>query len=472
MNQQAKSITLQQKITTLGPWNYLIEFEPGVFSMPRLHWQGIWHNIVVQDYITRTLSGLLTQICGQDFSELSIIDIGCNEGWFSLVLSRLGFKKVLGIDGNTHNIKKAQLVKDHFQLDNVEFLCADVHEFHTYETFDHAVMLGVVNHLHNPSLALRNINDFIKGSLILDYNVFCEDSHDTSRGYDTSASSPNSVVGKMLVQFENLGGLQSISCGNLVFQFSRRAMMMLLLHAGFTEAFECFPGIMPPNYRNSKRALLCARKAEPHANAQAQFYTNRIYDAAQEDFHATVPRLLEEGFCGYNIISFGLLYFAVPQGRYERFDEVCMVCDEHCAVGFSESELRHIVASFAGQKGIGAVAPLCPLTDRLRAKIHICRDLVVCSDTAKARVILSDLHSALKASLEALGEMQDTALNLLLAEVCFELGRVCEREQLQDEARSWWEACAVYDPNRHDARIRIDMLKASGRNVGAHSVFL
>jgi len=43
---------------------------------------------------------------------------------------------------------------------------------------------------------------------------------------------------------------------------------------------------------------------------------------------------------------------------------------------------------------------------------------------------------------------------------------------LQDEARSWWEACAVYDPNRHDARIRIDMLKASGRNVGAHSVFL
>lgn len=88
-----------------------------------------------------------------------VIDMACNEGWFSHQLLEWGASHVLGVDIRPRVIRRAELLRAHFDIpqDRLELRCADVFDLNVSElgTFDVVLCLGLVYHLENPVGAMR-----------------------------------------------------------------------------------------------------------------------------------------------------------------------------------------------------------------------------------------------------------------------------------------------------------------------------
>lgn len=88
-----------------------------------------------------------------------VIDLACNEGWFSHQLLEWGASYVLGVDIRPRVIRRAELLRAHFDIpqDRLELRCADVFDLNVSElgTFDVVLCLGLVYHLENPVGAMR-----------------------------------------------------------------------------------------------------------------------------------------------------------------------------------------------------------------------------------------------------------------------------------------------------------------------------
>lgn len=260
MNKKWDRDALEKKLRELDYWHFLIEFEPGIFNIPQERWEGVRHNIIVQNYMTRTLFPILGMLDKNAKADTTIIDIGCNEGWLSLLLHRAGYKRIVGIDPNEGNIKRALFLKEYFDMKDVDFYCVDINDFKTEERFDFAIMLGVINHTHSPIGILQKIYDITNDYLIMDFDSLCNDYTESSPEpkFDTGLSD---VFGNMKCYFERANQMTSYENNNLVFQYSKKAMQMMMNFVGFHDVFQILPRIStPPHYKNEKRVFLAGRK--------------------------------------------------------------------------------------------------------------------------------------------------------------------------------------------------------------------
>lgn len=78
----------------------------------------------------------------------SVLDIGCNCGFLSLMVSKY-VNKVTGIDYNKSLIKISNEVKDHLNIGNCIFKKMDFERFKTDETYDVILCLSLYKHLTN-----------------------------------------------------------------------------------------------------------------------------------------------------------------------------------------------------------------------------------------------------------------------------------------------------------------------------------
>src|SRR5438445_1729262 len=94
----------------------------------------------------------------QDLRGKSVLDIGCNEGFFAFEAERRGAAYVLAIDSDVAARKKFYVVK-HLLKSNVEFLLLSVSDLHerTIGRFDVTLFLSVFHHLKDPFLALDRV---------------------------------------------------------------------------------------------------------------------------------------------------------------------------------------------------------------------------------------------------------------------------------------------------------------------------
>jgi Methyltransferase domain len=104
-----------------------------------------------------------------NLANLRIADLGCLEGGFAMELSR-GGAKVLGLEARAKNLEKAALLKEHFELPDMELLCADVKDFTAarFGTFDVVLALGILYHLDRPVQWLQQIGKATEKVLIVD----------------------------------------------------------------------------------------------------------------------------------------------------------------------------------------------------------------------------------------------------------------------------------------------------------------
>ncbi len=113
---------------------------------------------------------------GGRLPEIRAIDVGCHEGFYSVALVREGVKSVLGVDVRPENLARARFVGETLGLANVEWREGNCERLRVEETgeFELCLFLGLLYHLENPMLCLRNIARITREVCVIETQVVDE----------------------------------------------------------------------------------------------------------------------------------------------------------------------------------------------------------------------------------------------------------------------------------------------------------
>lgn len=102
-----------------------------------------------------------------DLGGRSVLDIGCNAGFYSLEMKRRNAGRVLGIDTDMHYLRQAEFAARQAQAD-IEFRQMSVYDVASLEEkFDLVIFMGVLYHLRHPLLALDLLYEHAVGDQML-----------------------------------------------------------------------------------------------------------------------------------------------------------------------------------------------------------------------------------------------------------------------------------------------------------------
>ena len=147
---------LQARIDALGPWFHNIDLG-GVSTAPN-HFLG--------DYPRQKFRHFADAIPA-DLTGKTVLDIGCNGGFYSVEMKRRGADRVLGIDFDDTYLDQARFVAEVAGLD-IEFQKLSVYDVGSLgEKFDVVLFMGVLYHLRHPLLALDLIREHVTKDLMV-----------------------------------------------------------------------------------------------------------------------------------------------------------------------------------------------------------------------------------------------------------------------------------------------------------------
>ena len=96
----------------------------------------------------------------KDLSGMTVLDIGCNAGFYSIEMKRRGASRVLGIDHDEQYLEQARFATEVLDLD-ISFAQMSVYEVPQLgERFDLVLFMGVFYHLRHPLLALDLVRQY------------------------------------------------------------------------------------------------------------------------------------------------------------------------------------------------------------------------------------------------------------------------------------------------------------------------
>jgi tRNA (mo5U34)-methyltransferase len=148
---------IRQKLSTLGQWFHNIDLN-GVQTAPD-HFLGDFPAIKWEQ---------LARCLPADLTGKSVLDIGCNGGFYSIELKKRGASRVTAIDLDTRYLNQARFAAEVHQLD-IDFRCMSVYDVGSIgEKFDIVLFMGVLYHLRYPLLAL----DLLAKHVVKDILVF------------------------------------------------------------------------------------------------------------------------------------------------------------------------------------------------------------------------------------------------------------------------------------------------------------
>ena len=148
--------SLRSRIEDLGPWFHNMELN-GVWTAPD-HFLGNYPAVKWQ----RFCNAIPTDLTGR-----SVLDIGCNAGFYSIQMKQRGAARVLGIDYDDRYLAQARLAADVQGL-SVEFRKLSVYDVAALgERFDIVLFMGVLYHLRHPLLALDLIHEHVARDLLI-----------------------------------------------------------------------------------------------------------------------------------------------------------------------------------------------------------------------------------------------------------------------------------------------------------------
>lgn len=147
---------LERRIEELGPWFHNLHID-GVPTAPD-HFLG--------DYPAFKWDGFKNAL-PLDLEGRSVLDIGCNAGFYSLEMKRRGAGRVLGIDADPRYLRQARFAAEQAGAD-IEFRQLSVYEVPRLdEKFDLVIFMGVLYHLRHPLLALDLIHEHVAADMLL-----------------------------------------------------------------------------------------------------------------------------------------------------------------------------------------------------------------------------------------------------------------------------------------------------------------
>ena len=102
-----------------------------------------------------------------DLSGKTVLDIGCNAGFYSIEMKRRGAARVVGVDSDERYLAQARFAAEVLGLD-IEFRTLSVYDVAQLgEKFDVVIFMGVLYHLRHPLLALDLIREHVTRDLLV-----------------------------------------------------------------------------------------------------------------------------------------------------------------------------------------------------------------------------------------------------------------------------------------------------------------
>src|SRR5690349_1074014 len=147
---------IEERIEALAPWFHNINLG-GVWTAPD-HFLG--------DYPGAKFRRFAPHL-PRDLSGKSVLDIGCNAGFYSIEMKRRGADRVLGIDSDERYLAQARFAAQVLQAD-IEFQRLSVYDVAQLgERFDVVLFMGVLYHLRHPLLALDLLHEHAARDLLV-----------------------------------------------------------------------------------------------------------------------------------------------------------------------------------------------------------------------------------------------------------------------------------------------------------------
>jgi tRNA (mo5U34)-methyltransferase len=140
----------------LGPWFHNIDLggvqtapEHFLGDYPRVKWKGF------ADAIPADLTGK------------TVLDIGCNGGFYAIEMKRRGASRVVAVDSDADYLAQARFAAGVLGMD-IEFGELSVYDVGALgERFDIVLFMGVLYHLRHPLLALDLIREHVCGDMMV-----------------------------------------------------------------------------------------------------------------------------------------------------------------------------------------------------------------------------------------------------------------------------------------------------------------
>ena len=177
----AQRESLGAQIAELGPWFHNLRLR-GIETAPE-HFLGDYPQIKYAHF---------RDVIPADLTGKTVLDIGCNAGFYSLELKRRGAARVLGIDTDEHYLRQARFAARVEGID-VEFRQLPVWDVGSLgERFDLVIFMGVLYHLRHPLLALDLIHEHVAKDLLLFQSMQrgSRDVAEVAEDYDFNAPAP------------------------------------------------------------------------------------------------------------------------------------------------------------------------------------------------------------------------------------------------------------------------------------------
>lgn len=199
--QRPPSDELLRQLASPPEWMYPWELAPGVIAPVHADHLTAIHETRLAMMEPAVREVLLSAKGGDEGAGAggNVIDLACNEGWFSHRALDFGAAKVLGVDIREVNVERANLVADQLGLagDHLEFRCADVFDLDPADvgTFDVVFLLGLIYHLEDPMGAIRKARSLCNRLCVIETQLTrYEDQIEWGRGAAHKAYAPASFA--------------------------------------------------------------------------------------------------------------------------------------------------------------------------------------------------------------------------------------------------------------------------------------
>jgi tRNA (mo5U34)-methyltransferase len=148
---------IERQVRALGPWFHNLNLG-GVQTAPE-HFLGDYPNVKFAGF---------AHALPEDLTGKSVLDIGCNGGFYSIEMKRRGAERVVAIDSDDDYLAQARFAAEVSGYQDIEFRNLDVYNVGALgETFDLVIFMGVLYHLRHPLLALDLIREHVARDLML-----------------------------------------------------------------------------------------------------------------------------------------------------------------------------------------------------------------------------------------------------------------------------------------------------------------
>jgi tRNA (mo5U34)-methyltransferase len=172
---------IRQRVEALGPWFHNLDLQ-GVATAPT-HFLGDYPAVKWRNFANAIPS---------DLTGKSVLDIGCNAGFYAMEMKRRGAARVLGLDSMEEYLAQARFAAEVNALE-IEFRNLSVYDVGSLrERFDIVIFMGVLYHLRHPLLALDLIHEHVAGDMLVFQSMQrgCAEVEPVRRDYDFWTTQP------------------------------------------------------------------------------------------------------------------------------------------------------------------------------------------------------------------------------------------------------------------------------------------